>query len=428
MSNPAVGARLLGALRRVDWQFFRGSAMTTLGIVVARVLGFVYSFLIARAFSTEDFGSVQYTITLATLVALATVPFAEQVLPWFISRHRADRERLQEILRHGWLILLALYGLTVLVALPLLNALGRSPGVVLVIVTGVTLFNVYLGLARGFLAPGRLLLAYLGSNGLQLVAVLIALRVLGTASTTPVLLIYGLSYFVPIALLELARPFPIALGTLRFRRAALSEMVRFAVPVWGSHALYTLSFALDVLLLERFWGEAVVGVYALTKTIVMGFSFVPQGITVMLMPRVAAGGGDQRRLLAVALLATLAVSAAGLIVFAALYQWFIVTFVGGEYYVNLTFGLLMAASAIMYGCHAILTSYLLGKNRPGLETASRAVMAAMLLGSGLVLVPALGVFGAAWANILCALTGLLCYAAFLGVERIRGARAQGAAG
>jgi O-antigen/teichoic acid export membrane protein len=233
MSNLAISTRLHSALRRVDWQFFKGSAMTTLGIVVARVLGFIYSFLIARAFSTEDFGTVQYTITLATLAALATVPFAEQVLPWFISRHRADRERLEEILRHAWLVLLALYGLTILVALPLL-------------------FNVYLGLARGFLAPGRLLLAYLGSNGLQLVAVLVALRMLGTVSTTPVLLIYGLSYLLPIALLELAWPFPIALGRWRVQRAMLGDMLRFAVPVWGSHALYTLSFAFDVLLLERF--------------------------------------------------------------------------------------------------------------------------------------------------------------------------------
>jgi O-antigen/teichoic acid export membrane protein len=424
MSNLAISTRLHSALRRVDWQFFKGSAMTTLGIVVARVLGFIYSFLIARAFSTEDFGTVQYTITLATLAALATVPFAEQVLPWFISRHRADRERLEEILRHAWLVLLALYGLTILVALPLLNAIGRSPGVVLVIVTGVTLFNVYLGLARGFLAPGRLLLAYLGSNGLQLVAVLVALRMLGTVSTTPVLLIYGLSYLLPIALLELAWPFPIALGRWRVQRAMLGDMLRFAVPVWGSHALYTLSFAFDVLLLERFWGEAVVGVYALTKTIVMGFSFVPQGITVMLMPRVAAGDGGQRRLLAAALLATLAVSAIGLVVFAALYPWFVITFVGGAYYVSLLFGLLMAASAIVYGLHAILTSYLIGSNRPGLETASRAVMAVVLLASGLVLVPSLGVFGAAWANVLCAVAGVLCYAVMLAVGRIRGARVR----
>jgi O-antigen/teichoic acid export membrane protein len=415
------GAGPRGVLRRVDWQFFKGSAMTTLGIVAARVLGFVYSFLLARSFSTEDFGSVQYTLTLATLAALATVPFAEQVLPWFISRFRDDAARLDETVRHGWLVLLALYGGTLVVAAPLLAASGRPWLVVLVIFSGVTLFNVYLGLARGFMAPGRLLLAYLGSNLLQLVAVLAALRVLGTASTTPVLLIYGLSYLLPVVLLQAARPFPVAFRLPVARRAVLAGMLRFAAPVWGSHALYTLSFALDVLLLERFWDEATVGVYALTKTIVMGFSFVPQGITVMLMPRVARGGG-QRRLLAAALVATVAASAVALVVYVAVYEWFVVAMVGGAYFVGMPFALLMALSAIVYGVHAILTSYLIGSGRPGLETASRGVMAVTLLGAGVLLVPPGGVLGAAWANVLCAAAGVLAYLVILGLERARAAR------
>jgi O-antigen/teichoic acid export membrane protein len=198
-------------------------------------------------------------------------------------------------------------------------------------------------------------------------------------------------------------------------------MLRFAAPVWGSHALYTLSFALDVLLLERFWDEATVGVYALTKTIVMGFSFVPQGITVMLMPRVARGGG-QRRLLAAALVATVAASAVALVVYVAVYEWFVVAMVGGAYFVGMPFALLMALSAIVYGVHAILTSYLIGSGRPGLETASRGVMAVTLLGAGVLLVPPGGVLGAAWANVLCAAAGVLAYLVILGLERARAAR------
>jgi O-antigen/teichoic acid export membrane protein len=422
LATPSVSrrARFFGALRRADWQFFKSSAMTTLGIVVARVLGFCYSFLLARAFSADAFGSIQYTITLATLAALTTVPFAEQVLPWFISRSRGDQRQLAEVLRHAALVLALLYGITLVTLFPVLGMLDRPAGIVAVIFSGITLFNLYVGLARGFLAPGRLLLVYLGSNLLQLGAVLIALRVFGTSSTTPALLIYGLSYVLPIMLLETVRPLPIVLGPLRFGRAKLYELLRFGAPVWGSHALYTLSWALDVLLLEWFWGEATVGVYTLTRTIVMGFSFVPQGITVMLMPRVAGSTGqEQHSLLRSALLATAAVSALGLVVYGALYQWFVVSLVGRLYFVGLWFGMLMAVSAIIYGFHAIVTSYVVGNNQPGLETASRATMGVVLLAAGLLLVPSQGVIGAAWANLLCAISGIAAYLILLIRQRWR---------
>lgn len=419
---PAGVRARLGALRRADWQFLRGSSLVTLGLTAARVLGFAFSFLLARAFSAEEFGAVQYTITLATLVAIGTVPFAEQVMPWFISRRRAAPAELTAALSSGMLIMLALYAGSLLLAIPALALAGRLHITVLVVFTGVTLFNLYAGLGRGFMAPGRLLAVYLGSNLLQLIATLVALWALGAEAATPVLMIYGLSYLLPIALLQLLRPFPVALARGAVRRETVGEMLRFAAPVWASHALYTLSFALDILLLERFWGEATVGVYGLTKTIVMGFSFVPQGITMLLMPRVAsAGDGGGRRLLVNALGATLAVNAVAMVIYLLVYEWFVRGVVGPAYFVGLRFAALMALSAVVYGFHAILTSYLLGRSRPGLETISRAVMAAVMLAAGLALVPRLGVEGAAWANVLTAVAGIVTYGvALLGCRREAG--------
>lgn len=416
---PPVPRLLARLRRRIDWQLLRGSSLVTLGITAARVLGFAFSFLLARAFSTEQFGAVQYTITLAGLVAIATVPFVGQVLPWFIGRYRQEPDQLDAVTSSGWLILVALYAGTLLLSVPVLALTGQLDLTVLVIFTGITLFNLYAGLARGFLEPARMLAVYLGSNLLQLVAVFIALQLLGAASTTPVLLIYGLSYVLPIALFELIRPFPIKVARSLVRRETIAAMLRFAAPVWASHALFSITLALDILLLQRFWGEGTVGVYALTKTIVMGFSFVPQGITMLLMPRIAgAQDGGHRRLLSNALAATLLVNTVALAVYLLVYEWFVVGFVGQAYFTGLWFAALMAFSAVAYGFHAILTSYLVGRSRPGLETISRAVMAVVMLLSGLALVPRLGVEGAAWANVLTAAAGMLAYAMVLIRERL----------
>lgn len=419
MSVSRIAAVRRRLLSKLDWQFIRGSSGIMLGITLARVLGFAFSFLLARTLAPGDFGGVQYTITLATLVGLLTVPFAEQVMSWFISRYRSDEAKLAAALSSGAALLGALTALSALAGLIALWALGRLSAPVFVIFLGVTLFNAYAGLGRGFLASGRLLVAYIGSNALQLVAVALAVLLLGAEAATPVLLIYGLSYVLPIVLLQVFRPFPLALSAGAVRRDMIGELVRFAAPSWASHALYTVTFALDILLLERFQGEAAVGVYSLTKTIVMGFSFVSQGLAMILMPKVAASeAGEQRRILYSALAVTLLVNLAALAPFALVYPWFVQTLVGGEYYIGLGFALLMAASAIVYSVHAVATSYVIGRGQPGLETVSRLLIMAVMVASGSLLIPSLGATGAAWAAVLSASAGVVSYPIILLARRL----------
>jgi O-antigen/teichoic acid export membrane protein len=409
---------LRGMIAQMDWQFLRGSLVISLGLTLARVLGFAFSFLLARAFSSEDFGFVQYVITLSTLVAIGTIPFAEQVIPWFISRYQSDEEQRNGYLQHGWLILLAVYVGSLCLAIAILGLTGRFHIAILVIFSGVTLFNLYAGLARGFLAPGRLLFVYLSSNLLQMIAVFAAIYVFGATSTLPALIIYGLSYILPIVLIQRWRPFPIRLRLEQMQRAITQELLRFAAPVWVSHALYTLSYSMDILLLERFRDEAAVGVYALTKTIVMGFSFLPQGITMVLMPRIAgARDGKHRSMLINSLVVTAVVNVLALLVYLLVYEWFIVTFVGADYFVGLTFGVLMASSAIVFTFHAILTSYLLGRKQPQLETISRAVILTVNIVVGVALIPSQGIPGAAWAALLSAVGGVLTYIVAIALRR-----------
>lgn len=286
MPHDHTEPRILHRLRyAVDWQFIRGSSMVSIGITVGRIIGFAFSFLLARTLTVDDFGFVQYTITLAKLIAIGTIPFSQQVIAWFISRYQKDDDQLQSAIINSTLMLLGLFAITIVVSLPILIALERLSLAVYVIFAGLTAFFTYEGLSRGFFASGKLLTVYLGSNILQLIAVAAVISVMGPASATPALLIYGLSYFLPIIVLEAIKPFRLVFNVRRINQSMLRDMLKFAAPVWGSHILFTLTIAADILLLERYWDEATIGVYALTKTIVMAFSFFPQGLTLILMPR-----------------------------------------------------------------------------------------------------------------------------------------------
>ncbi len=407
-------------LQSMDWRFIRGSSLISIGIAAARIVGFAFSFLLARALTTDDFGFVQYALTLANVVTIATIPFAQHVLPYFISRYQKEADRLQTVLNTGWTLFVLLSAGTLLVAVPALALIGRLHMGVLVVATGSSAFALYSGLARGFISSGRILFMYLCSNVLQLVAVLWAVWVFGEQSVTPALIIYGLSYIVPIMILLTARPFPVRFRLTNLNRDTAGEMLRFAVPNWGSHTLFALFFAMDILLLEQFHDEATVGVYGLTRTIVLVFSFFPQGITMILMPKVAAPDViGHRRLLINSLIVTLLVSVIALIGYLVVYEWFIVTFIGAAYFAGLPFALLMALSAIIFGLHAIVTSFLVGRNLPGLETISRVVILVVTIIVGLALIPPYSLLGAALASVLSAAAGIGVYPVLIYVRRRR---------
>jgi O-antigen/teichoic acid export membrane protein len=407
-----------GIARVVDWQFIKSSSVISLGLATARVIGFAFTFLLARAFSVEDYGYVQYTITLGTMVTIATMPFAQHVLPYFISRYKADTLQLRAATSSGGFVLLLLYLGTLLIAVPLLVSAGRLNIGVITVATGLTLFALYSGLARGFMASGRMLIMYLSSNVLQMGAVFLAISVLGENALMPALVIYGMSYIPPILLLLIVCPFPIIFSVKSTRWNAIQEQIRFAIPNWASHVLYTLFAAMDILLLERFHDEATVGVYGLTRTIVLLFSFFPQGVTMFLMPKVAeATTCNHRRILISSLLINLVIGLVMLAVYALVYEWFIVTFIGSEYFVGMEFALLMAVSAVVFGIHAILTSFLVGRNQPGLETMSRVVITLVTIIAGIVLIPSLNVLGAAWSAVISAFAGVLTYPILIYLRR-----------
>lgn len=394
----------------VDWHFIRSSSVISIGLAVARVIGFAFTFLLASAFTVEDYGYVQYMITLGTIATIVIMPYAQHVLPYFISRYKTDTLQLQTATSSGGFVLFLLYVGTMLVTVPLLALTGRLNIGVIMIASGLTLFATYSGLARGFMASGRMLIMYLSSNLIQMAAVILAIHFLGQEAIMPALVIYGLSYIPPVLILLSVRPFPISLRLGSIQWQAIREQLRFAAPNLASHALFTLFFAMDILLLERFHDEATVGIYGLTKTIVLVFSFFPQGITMFLMPKVAeVSSNNNRQILIVSLAINLIISLIMLLGYRIVYEWFVVTFIGAEYFVGMEFAILMAVSAVVFGIHAILTSFLVGRNLPELETISRVVITLVTIVGGLVLIPSMDVMGAAWSAVISAFAGVLTY-------------------
>ncbi|MFN8447213.1 MAG: oligosaccharide flippase family protein [Anaerolineae bacterium] len=393
-----------------DLSFLTESTLLTIGITIARVLGFGFSLVLARKLAPDDFGYVQYTLTLAGVIAIGTQPFVQHVMARFVGKYHADDERLQQTLHAIWWTLLGITTLTLVISVPVLILTDRFSISVLVIFAGFTLFYGYYGLARGFLASKRLLIAYLGSNIVQILAILLFYEIGDVRSSTPALLIYGLSYLLPIILLQVVQPLPLYFRFSLPDKTILRELLRFSLPVWISHAAYIFYSGMDVLLLERYMDSSTVGVYVLTKTLTMLFSFVPVGLITVLLPKVAALPTHKHfALLKKSLIAVLLMNGAALIVFALCYQWFVGTFINPDYVVPMDIMLMMALSEVLFGFHGIITAVVVGGNNPQLETVSRIIIVITALVVGMILIPSLGLRGAALMKLACGMVSLVTY-------------------
>jgi O-antigen/teichoic acid export membrane protein len=408
--------RIRDNIRELDWAFIRRSSVNSLGIAVARVLGFAFSFVIAQAFSSDEYGRVVYVITLASVVAVFSQPFGQHVLAYFIGKyHEADATR-HEILASAWSVWVGLIGLTLLVSTPILWALDRFRIELFVVYIGITIFYTYTGTARGFLASTRLLAAYTGSNVVQIILVVLAVTIFDIENGTPAIIIYGLSYFLPLGILVFFFPLPIRVS-FGFNLVHIRRILEFSTPIWISHILYMGYFASDVILLERLLDDSAVGVYGLTKTLSSAFHFIPGGITMILMPKIAGMPKvGHRSILKTSLLVTLGVNLIGGLLYMVLYRWFVITFFGAEYFGGLNFALVMALAAILFGIHGVITAVFVGSGHVSYLVVSRGIMMFSIIVLGLTLIPEYGIMGAATASLISVILGGAFYLLILGHE------------
>lgn len=397
-------------LKEFDWSLVKGSTLISVGTALARVLGLAFSLVLAAVFTSGDYGQVRYSIAVASIVSIITMPFGQHVISRFVSKYRSDSSKLNAILTNGLFILPCLFLLTLLITIPVLLAMEKFNIGILAIFLGETLFYAYWGLTSGFLEPRRLTVAYLSSNIIQIILVFALIKILNLHSTTLALLIYGLSYLLPLTVLMVWWPLPGKVGRQFIDRKVIKEMLFFSVPIWISHACYTFSITFDLLFLERLGNASQLGAYSLAKTLASLFIIVPSGISTLLMPKVAQVGKERHGslLLRMAII-SLFVDGILLAIYSPLIQPLTLKYFGTGYWVPMSVSMILAIYMILYGFHGLISAVLVGRGTPQFESISR-IAELVVTGLGCVIfIPLSGWIGAAIAMLAGKLAALVVY-------------------
>lgn len=408
--RPIISSRAKKLFYSLDWPFFRDSALLTFGMILARGVGFIVTMLEARLFVPADFGVIQYAISVAGIIAIGLQPFGQHVLSRYVGMLKDKPAQLREHLSNIWGIMGIVFLISFVLAIPFLLITGKFNIGILVIFLGTGSYYAYYGMARGFLAPGRLVLVDVGNNLLKVFLILWLIQSLGIRSTLLAMFIQGLACFVPIILLQYFKPLPNTFDLSLINRDTTKSILKFSFPVWISHASYILYATIAILFLEYFTDTTMVGIFSLATTISIALSFFPNGLATFLLPKVAGAPDKRHRPLLVNAL-VLALSSNFLLVVAYYFfaPWLVETLFGRNYLVYPEVFVLTAIVAALGGAHTIITSVYVGKGRAQEETKSRLIALLVTLVSCWLLIPTYGVIGAAWANLFGAVCSLMVY-------------------
>lgn len=364
-----------GKFRRfLDWRFLKDSVLVGAGSTLARILGLLFSTVLARFLVPDAYGYFRYVTTLAGIITIAASTYPNSFAR-SLAAHPEDEEELNRYFTNGIVGAILLLGITLLVSIPILQVLHALDIGAISCIIGLAGFYCYLGLARGLNSAWKMSLSYLVNNASMIVALIVVFGFLHIHTAMAAIVIWGLTYLAPLVM-ELFRSMPLRFRFHLISKHVLLELVRFAIPMIVSSGAFSIWYGIDIILVENL-APGAAGSYAAAKTLGQLYVFVPSAITLVMMPRVAAANlSKSLRYLALGVAVALLVSLTG---FAIVDIW-------GQKIISLIFGrafigaysplVILSIGMCIASVNTILEGFLIGRGRP--QLAAQAMIVAMV--------------------------------------------------
>ena len=403
--------------------------------ILSIVIGLVSSIVIARGFGPTAKGSADLIVATGTLLAMVFGLSLQSGIVYVVARGRA--------VINGLLIRLALIALfqTLLATIALVGLVRTTLAPALVppeserwgviaialLVLGILLSGHYRNVLIGLQEIPRVNLINLYGQIVTLIAILVFIYAAWFRSqqlTAEALVWVQVGGSMAIVFLFLWTLRPWLTGSIR-QESGLSEVITYSLPSYLANMAQFLNYRLDIFFVSYFVGVKGVGLYSLAVGIAQLLWLVSGATSQVLLPDVAASTDQvsaQQRTARVARLSLwLSIVLAGGLV------------IGGDMLLPLVFGAAFRESvpALMwllpgvtiFSIANVIGSYLAGIGKPHLNLAVALVGLVVTVALDFVLIPWLGIIGAAIASTLSYLaTTLAIIAIFVHETRMPAGR------
>lgn len=377
----------------------RSSAVVFVGFATARALGFLFSIAAARILVPLDFGRLTYALAIVT-IASVFIAGAPNGLSRFLARNHEERT-LQESYYSNWIALIVLIVIvSVIVVIPVSLLIGLNGWMlvgVLCNLLGLAVLETYREIQRGLDKYAAMMIMYVIANLAQLVGILV-LGILGIRSAELFLIVYGLSGIAALAVMQPLAPIALTFVRHGLTSARMLEILRFVRPLLIESVFFAVWFGSDLIMVQHLLPGEATGNYAAAKAFVNVLLLAPTAIGIAVLPRIARLGERSVGRYIAAAMGFTAVVTLPLVAGAAWLGPPLVMMLFGSKYPDAATPLAMLAIGMgLYGFYSVLVSIWIGLGRPVIDPVATGLGMVCTVASGLVLIPQMGLAGAALA-------------------------------
>lgn len=379
---------------------------TTLGTrALLLPLGLASSVLVTRALGPADKGIYTTALTFATLAtAVGSVGFGRAATYFIAREERSPRDVRAATLALSVLNGIVLTGAMVLLALTVLPTLFEGVGTdVFLIAAPIGLLTLLRLAYEGFLrgeqrtqAVNALALIFSAAFVLPVAAWILA----GELTPEAAVALKAASFAVTVV----AAGFMLGRGKLgiarRWDRATVPAVLGFGIPFAIATLTQTLSYRIDILLVQVIAGNEDVGWYSITTTFAELLWYLPMAVGLVVFPRVAAGRAQRSDATEVAALCRWTVLATGLgaLGVALLASPLIELMFGSDFLPAASATRLIMPGIVINVFFQVLSGYLAGAGRLRAVLVGTTVGLTVNVVLNLILIPEMGIDGAAVAS------------------------------
>jgi len=382
------------------WQLLQRSLLLFGSGALARLLGFGFSIVAARALGPAGFGIVALTLTLANLASVTLYNS-----PAGLSRAlvKSSNPHDQEVAVSNYTVVVgALLLASILAAIPLGWLAGLRGWVLAGLIAnllGIAALSFYREIQRGGERFKAVAAYNVTCNLVQLVAVAV-FWMFGLAQPALYIIAFGLSSVAAMAIVHLFGTFWVRPSLVHVDREGVVPVLRFVAPMVMQTAFFMIWFNADVVALRVFSNLTTVGTYGATKSLSNAAVMIPSAIATALLPHAARVAATEVRTYFRNLLVP--VCAASLVPLAALAvmgPWILSHVFGPGYESAAPALVILSAVMTMYGISLTMEASWIAMDRPNLVLVATAASAAVTVVVLVPLVLYLGMAGAAAALV-----------------------------
>lgn len=374
------------------------TAALAISNVISRFLAMIFFVLLARSLSVADYGLFRYLITLASIYGLvfSAIPTA---LAKFLSEHRDNTDLKKAYLGNSVILMILLYIIVLIVIL----IFSPNKLFLLLFTFALMIDLLYIGFARGLLDFVKLGGYKFLENIIQLALLISAFALFKNPDMAYMVIFYSMSGVISIIIFEIFRPE--LKVNWRLSRVVSSQIIKYSLSFTVGSVGWALLLGIPSVYIEKFHGLEQVGYFSVIATLMQVFSFLPDAVFTLIVPKVA-GLKDKRQIVKPLKLAAWGCFVFSLLIFIPLYYYreLALTLIFTEKYLPATIIILpMALSQLFLILNQIYGTAFQGLGRPGIPSIVITIAGVINLVIGYFLTKSYGILGASYSLTISAL-------------------------